>query len=252
MQLSDASTNFCHRFSGMDKCRILGEFIAATGPHRQRAFRLLDQSTYPPVHRKLPAGRRTVGEIAREAAIPAYLSSEHTCNRGLKAAPSACRSPSIATVTCNRKTWQGLSFQRLRVHLRLRRYPAAASEADTRSGRQSSLPRPKSRQSEIGRTRTGQWAGRTSRGQWSGWSHGHQPPLPSRQPIYRNVKHSGQSPKKKEMAFMQRIARMEHPLLDQLQANLDLRHKLEPDFPGRWVIIHLGQLHGACRSFEDA
>ena len=51
---------------------------------------------------------------------------------------------------------------------------------------------------------------------------------------------------------MEPIARVEHPLLDQVQVYLDMRQELERDFPGRWVVIHRGQLHGTYDSFEEA
>ena len=51
---------------------------------------------------------------------------------------------------------------------------------------------------------------------------------------------------------MQPIARVEHALLDQIQAYLDMRQELERNFLGRWVVIHQGQMQGDHDSFEDA
>ena len=51
---------------------------------------------------------------------------------------------------------------------------------------------------------------------------------------------------------MQRIARVEHPLLDQIQAYQDMKEELERDYFGRWTIIHQGQVQGDYDSFGDA
>lgn len=51
---------------------------------------------------------------------------------------------------------------------------------------------------------------------------------------------------------MQPIARVEHPLLDQIQAYRDMKEQLERDYFGRWIIIHQGQVQGNYDSFDDA
>ena len=51
---------------------------------------------------------------------------------------------------------------------------------------------------------------------------------------------------------MQSIARVEHPLLDQIQAYRDMKEELERDYFGRWIIIHQGQVQGDYESFDNA
>lgn len=51
---------------------------------------------------------------------------------------------------------------------------------------------------------------------------------------------------------MQPIARVEHPLLDQIQAYQDMKEELNRDYFGRWIIIHQGQVQGDYESFDDA
>ena len=51
---------------------------------------------------------------------------------------------------------------------------------------------------------------------------------------------------------MQPIARVEHPLLDQIQEYEDRKEELERDYFGRWVIIHRGQVQGDYDSFDSA
>ena len=51
---------------------------------------------------------------------------------------------------------------------------------------------------------------------------------------------------------MQPITRVEHPLLDQIQAYEDRKEELERDFFGRWIIIHQGLVQGDYDSFDDA
>ena len=51
---------------------------------------------------------------------------------------------------------------------------------------------------------------------------------------------------------MQPIARVEHPLLDQIQAYEDRKEELERDYFDRWVIIHRGEVQGDYDSFDSA
>ena len=51
---------------------------------------------------------------------------------------------------------------------------------------------------------------------------------------------------------MQPIARVEHPLLDQIQAYQDMKEELERDYFGRWIIIHQGRVQGDYESFDHA
>ena len=51
---------------------------------------------------------------------------------------------------------------------------------------------------------------------------------------------------------MQPIARVEHPLLDQIQAYEDRKEELERDYCGRWIIIHRGKVQGDYDSFDSA
>ena len=54
---------------------------------------------------------------------------------------------------------------------------------------------------------------------------------------------------------MQRITRVEHPLLNQIQAYEDRKEELERDYLGRWIIIHQGKVKGdydSCDSAEEA
>ena len=51
---------------------------------------------------------------------------------------------------------------------------------------------------------------------------------------------------------MQPIARLEHPLLDQLQTYQDMKEELERDYFGRWIIIHQGRVEGDYESFNSA
>ena len=51
---------------------------------------------------------------------------------------------------------------------------------------------------------------------------------------------------------MQPIARVEHPLLDQIQAYQDMKKELERDYFGRWIIIHQGLVQGDYDSFDNA
>ena len=46
------------------------------------------------------------------------------------------------------------------------------------------------------------------------------------------------------------IARVEDPLLVQMQAHEDRREELECDFFVRWAHIQKGQVEGDCRSFD--
>ena len=51
---------------------------------------------------------------------------------------------------------------------------------------------------------------------------------------------------------MQPIARVEHPLLDQIQEYEDRKEELERDYFGRWIIIHRGKVQGDYDSFDSA
>ena len=41
-----------------------------------------------------------------------------------------------------------------------------------------------------------------------------------------------------EAISMQRITRVEHPLLGRIQAYQDRKEELEHDYFGRWIVIH--------------
>ena len=51
---------------------------------------------------------------------------------------------------------------------------------------------------------------------------------------------------------MKPVAKLEHPLLDQLKAYQAMKDKLERDHFGRWVIIHHSTLKGDYDSYESA
>ena len=51
---------------------------------------------------------------------------------------------------------------------------------------------------------------------------------------------------------MVHLGKLEHPLLDQMDAYDEMRQELEDNYFGRWVIIDGGQLVGDYETFDEA
>ena len=51
---------------------------------------------------------------------------------------------------------------------------------------------------------------------------------------------------------MVHLGKIEHPLLDQMDAYREMQQELESKYAGRWVVIDNGKLVGNYKTFKDA
>ena len=72
--------------SRKDKSRILDEFIAVTGHHREHGIRLLAQGRDSSEKVGVVKGRRIYDEAVREAVILVWEAADRICGKRLKAA----------------------------------------------------------------------------------------------------------------------------------------------------------------------